>query len=116
MKFNWGGIFDIPFKNYFIASIILNLGVLAFALLVQRNFPPQIPLYYGLPRGEEQLAPSWAIIIPCAFAIFENIINVLISKLFKEDFIRKTLILSGVVVTAFAVITTLKIIFLVGSF
>jgi hypothetical protein len=44
------------------------------------------------------------------------LINVSFAAVLKDEFLRKTLVLAAIVVTFFAAITTIKIIFLVGSF
>jgi uncharacterized membrane protein YozB (DUF420 family) len=104
------------FKNYVAASLITNLLVIVTVLVVGSFLPPQVPLLYGLAEGEEQLVPAWALIIPGLTAMIILTINVLISLKVEDDFLKKTLLLTAMVATFFSTITTLKIIFLVGSF
>ncbi len=85
-------------------------------MFLQKSLPPEVPLFYGLPRTEEQLAPSLSLIIPSLASIAIIVVNLLISQFLKDDYLRKVLVLVGVTGVFFATITTLKIIFLVGSF
>lgn len=107
---------EIPFKNLVITSLVINLATLAFVVIVKNQLPPQIPLYYGLPKTEEQVANSTSLIIPGILATSIMVINILIAQVANDDYLRKILILTGVVGAFLSTITTLKIIFLVGGF
>ncbi len=107
---------DFPFKNYALAVALTSFLVILVALLAKRWLPPQIPLFYGLPEGEEQLASTWKLVIPGAIAFIIAGVNILLSFFLKDDFLKKTLIVASFTATFFAAITTLKIIFLVGIF
>lgn len=102
-------------ENYLVATLALCIFTLAISLIAQKFLPPYIPLFYGLPEGEEQLAPSLALLLPGAFASLLLAINVGLSAYIKNDFIKKSLVLTSLVVSVFAAVATLKIIFLVGS-
>lgn len=107
----------IPYKNYVATSIFINLIIVVSILILRSSIlPPQVPLFYGLAQGEEQLAPSAALTIPSLVSILILLINIAISFLFTDEFLKKTLVISGIATTFFSVITTLKIAFLVGSF
>jgi hypothetical protein len=106
----------VPFKNLAIAALFANILLMIAILLIQPLLPPQIPLFYGLPEGNEQLAPSLQLILPSLLSLFVLIVNILISHFSKEEFLKKTLIIAAVAITAFSVITSLKIVFLVGNF
>jgi len=93
-------------------SILTILAV----LLSQKSLPPQIPLFYGLPEGEEQLTTSFGLIIPGVVSLIVAGINTLISLLLDNQFLQKSLILTSLAISAFSLVTTLKIILLVGSF
>ena len=54
----------LPFKNYAIASLFVNLLIILSAILAQRFLPPEVPLFYGLAEGEEQLAPRLFLLLP----------------------------------------------------
>jgi len=101
-----------------IFTISFSIGVLSIvsALIAQSFLPPQIPLYYGLPVGEEQLSSSLNLIVPGIVSLLILAVNFILVKITKEDFIKKVLAVVALIASFFAIITTFKIIFLVGSF
>jgi len=107
---------EIPFRNLVAISLIGNLATLAFVIIIQNQLPPLIPLFYGLPKTEEQVAASISLVIPGILATSVILINLLISQITNDDYLKKILILTGVVSAFLSTITTLKIIFLVGVF
>lgn len=106
----------LPFKNYAIASSVVNILVILATLFAQKFLPPQVPLFYGLAEGEGQLAPRLFLLIPSLASLVILTINSLVSSRVEDIFIKKALILAAIGTTFFAAITTLKIMFLVGSF
>lgn len=105
-----------PFKKLVVFSIIINVLTVVFILAVKNRLPPEVPLFYGRPTGEEQLSTTLGLAIPAVVSFFILFINIGLSLLFTNDFLKKTLILSGISSVAFSTITTVKIIFLIGSF
>jgi len=105
----------IPFKNQVYIAFLVNLIIISFVFTLLWKLPPQIPLFYGLPEGEGQLAPDWALIIPNSTSLLILVLNILIANSIKDDFYKKILIIGAIVSTFFASITTLKIFFLIGS-
>lgn len=107
----------IPLRNVLLSSFAINLFTLLIVLIAQKYLPPKLPLFYGLPQGEEQLAPSHGLFIPGIFSLIINLINTLIIIfILKEDFLRKTLIFASLAVSLFSLTTSIKIMLLVGSF
>ncbi len=106
----------LPFKEYFIGSLILNLVIAVLVLVLRGMLPPVVPLFYGLPTGEEQLVSNYFLTIPSLIALFLTTINAFITKFFKDTFTHKVLIGLTVAITLLASITTIKIFFLVASF
>lgn len=104
--------------NDVISSIcfVVNIVVITFILLSQNLLPPVVPLFYGLPIGEEILTDRTSLIIPAIISIIVIAINVLISKSLKDSFLKKVLISIIVLTTLLSTITIFKIAFLVGSF
>ncbi len=47
-------------------AIAVGVGVW---LAINNNLPPQIPLFYSRPWGEEQLSPKWGLFIPLAATV-----------------------------------------------
>jgi len=107
---------EIPFRNLVVLSLVINIATLAFVIITQKHLPPQIPLFYGLPKTEEQVANSSSLVIPGILATSVMVINILISQITNDDYLKKILILTGVVSTFLATITIVKITFLVGAF
>lgn len=106
----------IPFIRLVLVSLIIGVVTLFLVLTLQKSLPPQVPLFYGLPKTEEQLATSTELVIPSIISIAIIIINILLTQVLDDGFLRRVLILSGVVSIFFSTITTFKIVFLVGSF
>lgn len=106
----------LPFKNYLLGALTINMVIILAVVLAQGVLPPQIPLFYGLAEGEGQLAPKLFLLIPSFAASLVLVVNSLLSSLFTEEFIKKALLVASVATTFFAAITTLKIMLLVGSF
>ncbi len=85
-----------------LVNILVILGVLFF----QSHLPPVVPLFFGLPLGEQQLANSWALIIPPIVALAFLGVNI---------FIKQVLLGLTLTTTALSTITVVKIILLVGQ-
>jgi len=105
----------VPFSKQIIIFLLINLAMillLGFSILI---LPPQIPLFYGLPDGDEQLAENWLITLPNFIALLTVFINSLLATKIKDEYIKKVIVITGFVVTIFAIITVFKILFLVGN-
>lgn len=107
---------DLPFLGYIASSLVLNAVMVVAILLLGRYLPPEVPLFYGLAQGEEQLVHQWVLIIPSLVSLFIILLNSSLSLLIKNDFLKQVLVISGVLATFFSLVTTVKIILLVGSF
>ncbi len=104
---------QIPYKNYVVAATGVSLTTILIVILVSGLLPPQVPLFYGLPESEEQLAPTLGLIIPGVIALAICGINVLTAMFLEDEFLKKTLVASSFVAAFFATVTTLKIIWLI---
>ncbi len=107
---------NIPFKDLLIVAIAINILVILIVLLLQKFFPPQVPLLYGLPEGELQLVSSLSLTIPSLISLLVIVINVIISYFLKEEFFKKILIITAIGLSIFSITTTVKIVLLVISF
>lgn len=111
---NRGALYEnVPFKNFVTAAFLLNIVVIVIVLVLQTFLPPQIPLFYGLPEGEEQLTSSLILIIPSSVSLLILAANVSLSYFLKEDFLKKILVITALGITIFSLVTTIKIIFLI---
>ncbi len=96
-----------------IICFIVNAVIVAVILAVKNSLPPIIPLFYGLPEGQGQLAVNTTLIVPPLISSVFTVLNLLISRFTKDNFIEK--VSAGLTITALALstITVIKIILLV---
>lgn len=97
----------------------ISLGLLLFTLLLLaifwRKLPPEIPLFYSLPWGEEQLGPP-SLLLAFIFSGFSlGIINFILGLIFFEKYPLAAKILAYITTSVglLLTITVFKIIFLV---
>lgn len=104
------------FKKTVIICLIINLLAIIIVVILRKNLPPVIPLFYGLPVSEEQLTSSLGLIIPGIVSLVLITINYFLAQSAKDEFIEK--ILTGLIIstTALSLIAVIKTIMLVGSF
>lgn len=107
---------EIPFFNLLILSLFICIVTISLVMLLEDRIPPQVPLFYGLPEGEEQIVPRLGLTIPSFMALIIIVINTVLATIFENNFVRNALVLTSFAVTLFATITTVQIILLVGSF
>ena len=107
---------EVPLKNYVYLALGANVLTLLFILLIKNFLPPEVPLFYGNAVGESQLVETFLLIIAPAVAILILCLNVFLSTVVGEPFLKKVLIISSFFVSMLTSITVFKIIFLVGFF
>lgn len=105
----------LPFKNYIYSALIINIFVIAFCLVIQSRLPPEIPLFYGLPQGQEQLTKPIGLLIPACFSLAFILTNLLLTRLTTNEFLKKALAVASFATSILAAITSIKIAFLVGN-
>lgn len=105
----------VPFGQFLIYGISINLILIILIFVFRKSLPPQIPLFYGLPEGEEQLTSGLMLSLPSILSLIVSFLNLGLSFIIQEEFIKRALILSSLLVTIFSLITTFKIFFLVGN-
>lgn len=93
-----------------------NLVMIGSYLLTMKTFPPQIPLLYSLPIGEDQLVEWWMIfIIPIIMNVFYILNSFIYNRFFfQEQFERILLRYTNIVVIGFCTYLFIRIIFLVS--
>jgi len=106
----------LPLRHLFIISLIINGVLVLSGLLAKFILPPEIPLYYGLPKNEDQLAKSIYIILPALISILITFTNTVLSIISTSIYLKKTLAFASISITILSIVATYKIIFLVGSF
>jgi len=107
---------EIPFRKWVSLALVVNVSIVLAIFLFKRFLPPEVPLFYGLPKGQEQLGNIFLLALPCTISLGIIFLNILVGFWVKDNFLLKSLVLSGLIMVFFSAITTLKIIFLVGSF
>lgn len=105
----------VPLKSLFVTSFVINCIFIIISLISIIILPPEIPLFFGLPKSNSQLAVNYMIVAPSLISTFLTICNFLISLKINGQYVKKTLAFTSVSITLLNVIATLKIIFLVGS-
>ena len=107
----------LPYKKYIYAAILIDILItaLVLALAYFNRLPPEVPLFYGQPEGEQMLTSNWVLVLPALCSVIFLGVNTVLAYFIKDDYLKKTLILSGILLTLLAMITTLEIINLVGN-
>jgi len=95
--------------------LLINFLVVVFIFFVMSKLPPVIPLFYGSPEGETQLAPQTFLFIPPLICLVITLVNSMISRLLKDEFLQKVLIGAIYTTTILSTITVVKIVFLIGN-
>lgn len=101
---------------------ISKLFILVFVIFLiiiiwkWKSLPPDLPLFYSLPRGNSQLGSPLLLLLLPGFSVLVFVINLILSALFygEEKLIAKMLIITGMVVTILFLITFIKIVFLIS--
>lgn len=106
----------VPLIKLFYASIAISILVFVLVLSTQPSLPPEIPLYFGLAEGQEQLAPPANLLFPSILALGITIVNSIIVLKLNNPLLQKILAVTSISVTFFSFITTVRILLLVGSF
>ena len=106
----------VPFRNYFLAAIVINLGVFLLLIILKNFLPPLVPLFYGRPTGAAQLTNTFGLVATPGASLLITAINIFLSFWVKDNFLKKLLAIAAIVVSILTAITIVKIILLVGFF
>ncbi len=93
----------------------INIFVIIVIFLFSSKLPPIVPLFYGQPQGEEQLANNTLLTLPAILANIFILVNFIIEKTVQDNFLHKVLVGLMVGCTVLSTITIVKIILLVGN-
>ena len=107
---------ELPYLKLIYLSIAFCVASVITVLFLQKSLPPEVPLFYGLPEGVDQLGRRFQLVIPSAMALAIILVNVVFAYFLKNEYLKQTLVLAGVVASLFATITTIEIILLIGGF
>ncbi|OGM81748.1 hypothetical protein A2434_00820 [Candidatus Woesebacteria bacterium RIFOXYC1_FULL_41_14] len=106
----------VAFRNYFLAAFLLAIFTILIVFVIMNFLPPLIPLFYGKPTGSEQLTPTWFIFVVPGVSILITAANLFVNISTKDEFIRKIVAVSSLIISIMASTTVAKIIMLVGFF
>jgi O-antigen/teichoic acid export membrane protein len=105
----------LPLKNWSLVLLVTNLLTIFVVALMQPSLPPVVPIFYGNPYGPGQLAAQWSLVLPAMSALGFCLLSILVGILNADDFLKKILFGSMVAATTLSLVTTVKIILLVGN-
>lgn len=96
-------------------TLIVNLLCLTITSIIITHLPPQIPLWYSRPWGEDRLsAPLWLFALPISSMIIQAINRYLSFRLLDKLLIFNQLIyLTSFIISLMSLLVVLNIIFLV---
>ena len=107
---------NLVFKNYYYSAAALS-GISILGIFFLQSFlPPVVPLFYGGTAGEGQLVPALGLLIAPGASLIITVLNIGLSMTTKDDFSKKALAISALVVSILTTITLIKIVFLIGFF
>lgn len=110
------GISKLPYLKLVYIAIGVNTAVILGILIFQNLIPPEVPLFYGLPEGNTQVANSEELIIPSMISLLVILTNISVSSILQNDYLKRVLIIVSIIITLLSLITTLEILYLVGNF
>lgn len=98
-----------------ILTILLIVFSFSFFIFHFSQLPPEVPLFYSRPWGQEQLALNWQLVILPFSALFFFILNFLLaSKLYQQyPLLAQTLVWSSTIFSLLTTITLVRIIILI---
>lgn len=106
---------SLPFIPLLYIALFLNIATILLVLFKRDLLPPEVPLFYGNPEGNEQIA-SWELLfLAPAISVSILILNTTLSIILKDVFLRHALSIASLVCSLFTTIAIFKIMFLVGS-
>ena len=101
---------NIPYFYGMLIMLSVNVLVITLLIIFLKKLPPQVPLFYGLPRGEVQLAPPISLVYPLVLSSLFLVINSVFATLSKSPFSKKVFVVGGIFISILALITVIRII------
>lgn len=95
-----------------IGSILLTL---LFLLIYWQKLPPQVPLFYSKPWGEEQLVSPIYLSLPSGISVTFLVVNTFFASLLPENiFLKRILVIGAVLASILSAITIIHIVLLIS--
>lgn len=104
-------------KDFLIVNIILASLPLVFIGWQWKKLPPEIPLFYSRPWGEEQLADKKFLFLLPTFALTSLFINEIVAKLtgkFYASLLNLTSRIISLAVAILCLVASYQIVFLLA--
>ncbi len=106
---------DVPNARFVLVGLIINFVVVLFVTFAREKLPLLVPLWYGAPAGETQLADRMTLVIPPFIASGVVFFGAIIAKFINDSFLQSVVVGVGVLCTILSTIAVFKIILLVGG-
>lgn len=100
-------------KPFFVSLVIILLCAVLIGIQ-WHNLPPEVPLFFSRPWGNLQLAPVIYLSLPLGLSLLLLLVNLILVASFESIFLKKVLIIGGLISALLAVITVARIVFLIG--
>lgn len=104
----------IVLYKFIVAAWAICLICIVGIFVLLSYLPPLIPLFYGKPVGVEELAQKNFLFLVPTIAIIISVLNFIISKSVKDEFLQKILAVGSFIVSIMALVTVIKIILLIA--
>ena len=98
------------------AFVVLMALFLTMLVYKWNSLPPQMPLFYSLPRGVEQLGNPWQFLMLPLFSVFIYLFHFLAAAVLfpEEKLAAKILVVAAFVFSTAVFITFIKIVILIS--
>lgn len=105
---------DLLIKQSYLISFILGVSLFILVGLLWKKLPPELPLFYSLPWGENQIVDKPLLLLPPAIILLFNSLGIILTRFFLKDSLSLKMLWGGIAVSAvLGGITVVRIIFLV---
>lgn len=100
-------------KTIFLTSIVLLLINVLLAGVFWQKLPPQIPLFYSKPWGQDQLVSPSLLAIPLGVGFLSTVVTFLLVKIVQDTFFQNIVLLGMLISITLITISLIRILYLV---
>lgn len=100
-------------KTIFLTSIVLLLINVLLAGVSWQKLPPQIPLFYSKPWGQDQLVSPSLLAIPLGVGFLLTVVTFLLVKIVQDTFFQNIVLLSMLISITLITVSLIRILYLV---
>ena len=99
--------------NLVVAAVAV-VGSLGIFFIFKRSLPPQLPLWYSRPWGEDQLAEPIQLILISVLALIVGVLTLFFGKkVIKDEILRIMTLATGIVIQIILFLGLVRIVLLV---